>query len=54
MDISNEINTQDINAKEVAWELFKKTGDIKYYLMAKKIEGEEDARNQKNRGNSNR
>lgn len=39
---------------EIVWNLFKKTGDIKYYLMAKKIEGEQHARNQKNRRNSNR
>ena len=23
------------------WEIFKKTGDIKYYLLAKKIEGDQ-------------
>ena len=39
---------------DIVWNLFKKTGDIKYYLMAKKIEGEEDARNKENRRNSNR
>ena len=42
------------NNYEIVWNLFKKTGDIKYYLMAKKIEGEDDARNQENRRNSNR
>ena len=39
---------------ELVWKLFKETGDIKYYLMAKKIEGEVDASNKENRGNSNR
>ena len=42
------------NNYDIVWNLFKKTGNIKYYLMAKKIEGEDNARNQKNRGNSNR
>lgn len=31
------------NNYELVWNLFKKTGDIKYYLMAKKIEGEDSA-----------
>lgn len=39
---------------ELIWNLFKKTGDIKYYLMAKKIEGGENARNKEDRRNSNR
>ena len=39
---------------ELVWNLFKKTGDIKYYLMAKKLEGEEDGPDQENRGNSNK
>lgn len=39
---------------ELIWNLFKKTGDIKYYLMAKKIEGEVNARNKENRGNNNK
>ena len=39
---------------ELVWNLFKKTGDIKYYLMAKKLEGEEDGSDQENRGNSNK
>lgn len=42
------------NNYELVWNLFKKTGDIKYYLMAKKIEGEDSARDKENRGNSNR
>lgn len=41
------------NNYELIWNLFKKTGDIKYYLMAKKIAGESYARNKENRGNSN-
>lgn len=39
---------------ELVWNLFKKTGDIKYYLMAKKIEGEENARDKEDRGNNSR
>lgn len=42
------------NNYDIVWNLFKKTGNIKYYLMAKKIEGEDNARDKKNRGNSNR
>ena len=40
------------NNYDVVWNLFKKTGNIKYYLMAKKIEGEDNARIQKNSRNS--
>ncbi len=43
-----------MDSKKIIWNLFKKTGDIKYYLMAKKLEGEQDATDQENRGNSNR
>lgn len=25
---------------EILWDLFKKTGDIKYYLLIKRVEGE--------------
>ena len=39
---------------ELVWNLFKKTGDIKYYLMAKKIEGEDGASNQEDRRNCNK
>ncbi len=39
---------------ELVWKLFKETGDIKYYLMAKKLEGDVDASNQKNTGDSHR
>lgn len=38
---------------ELVWNLFRKTGDIKYYLMAKKIEGENNARDKESRRNSN-
>ena len=43
-----------MNNYELVWKLFEKTGDIKYYLMAKKIEGEESARDKENRRNSNK
>ena len=43
MDISNEINTQDINAKEVAWELFKKSGNINYYRLYADLKNEEES-----------
>lgn len=36
---------------EILWNLFKRTGDVKYYLMAKSIEGEESD-NTEDRGNS--
>jgi len=42
------------NNYEIVWNLFKKTGDIKYYLMAKKIEGEANAGDKEDRRNSNR
>ena len=37
--------------KELVWEIFKKTGDIKYFLLAKKLEGGSDA-DKKTRGNN--
>lgn len=37
--------------KEIVWKLFKLTGDIKYYIMFTKLEG--DVIDQKDRGNSN-
>lgn len=43
MDISNGINTQDINAKEVAWELFKKSGNINYYRLYSDLKNEEES-----------
>ena len=41
------------NMQEVVWKLFKKTGNIKYYLLAKKLEGDNDA-NKKDNWNSNK
>jgi len=38
---------------KILWEIFKKTGDIKYYLFAKKIGCAENG-NRKSRRNSNR
>ena len=38
---------------ELVWKLFKQTGDIKYYLLAKKLEGDVNA-GKENRGNSNK
>lgn len=43
MDISNEMNTEDINAKEVAWELFKKSGNINYYRLYSDLKNEEES-----------
>lgn len=37
--------------EQLIWELFKKTGNIKYYLLAKKI-GEYNAINKSNGNNS--
>ena len=37
----------------VIWKLFKKTGNIKYFLLAKKLEGVSSADKKDNR-NSNR
>ncbi len=39
--------------KDTLWKLFSKTGDIKYYLMFKSLEGEEVA-NRESSGNSNK
>ena len=39
--------------EEILWKLFKKTGDIKYYLMLKKA-GCDNNENKKSRGNNNR
>ena len=39
--------------KEKIWDLFKATGDIKYYLMFKEMETlENDAKNKSERNNS--
>ena len=39
--------------EEILWKLFKKTGDIKYYLMLKKT-GSGEYGNKKDRRNNNR
>jgi len=39
--------------EEILWRLFKKTGNIKYYLLIKKL-GSENNEDNKNRRNSNR
>ena len=36
---------------KLLWEIFKKTGNIKYFLLFKKLEGEEDE-TKKSRGNN--
>ena len=38
---------------KILWDLFKKTGDIKYYIMVKRLEGE-DVETRKDRGNSSK
>ena len=40
--------------KEIVWEIFKKTGDIKYFLLAKKLEGDSNAYKKVGRDNSKR
>jgi hypothetical protein len=39
--------------EEILWQLFKKTGNIKYFLMIKELGSVEDE-DKKNRGNSSR
>lgn len=39
--------------EEILWEMFKKTGDIKYYLFIRKL-GSVESGNRKGRRNSNR
>ena len=39
--------------EDLVWEIFKKTGDIKYYLLAKRLKGDNNA-DEENRGNSNK
>ena len=39
--------------EDLLWEIFKKTGDIKYYLLVKKI-GSVNSGSNKDRRNSNR
>lgn len=43
MEISNSNNTNDISAKEVAWELFKKSGNINYYRLYSDLKKEEES-----------
>ncbi len=38
---------------KLIWELFKKTGDIKYFLLSKRLEGEA-VENKENRSNCNK
>ena len=38
---------------DLVWEIFKKTGDIKYFLLAKRLEGDDIEINE-SRGNSNK
>ncbi|MDD6879148.1 MAG: YqzL family protein [bacterium] len=39
---------------DLVWEIFKKTGDIKYFLLAKRLEGETNETNKNRRDSSNR
>ena len=39
--------------EDLVWEIFKKTGDIKYYLLAKRLKGDSNA-DKENRRNSNK
>lgn len=52
MVILSHYNNGDI-MEELVWEIFKKTGDIRYYLLTKNLEGDINA-NKKSRGNSNK
>lgn len=40
--------------KEILWNLFKKTGDYKYYIFLKEIEKEEKNENRKSNRNSSK
>ena len=40
--------------KNKIWDLFKLTGDIKYYIMFKEMENVEESANNKSQGNSNK
>lgn len=40
--------------KDKIWDLFKITGDIKYYMMYKEMENIENNANNKNQRNSNK
>lgn len=37
--------------KKVLWDLFKKTGNFKYYIFFKELEREEGNENRKSKGN---
>ena len=39
--------------EDLLWEMFKRTGDIKYYLFIKRL-GSDALEDSKNKGNSNR
>ena len=40
---------------EIIWKLFKETGDIKYYLLLKKIDKRSDVNeDRRSRGNNNK
>ena len=41
MDAGKE-NFEEANAKEVAWELFKKSGNINYYRLYADLKNEEE------------
>ena len=41
MDAGKE-KLEDVNAKEVAWELFKKSGNINYYRLYADLKNEEE------------
>lgn len=45
MEISKENNTNEVSAKEVAWELFKKSGNINYYRLYSDLKNEEELSN---------
>lgn len=39
---------------ETLWKLFKQTGDLRYYIFLKELEGSEIGENRKSNGNSNK
>ena len=44
----------DIFMEEILWKLFKRTGDIKYYLLIKKFGSVSDESNKSRRNSSRR
>ena len=42
MEISKEQNTNEITAKEVAWKLFKESGNINYYRLYADLKNAEE------------